>query len=195
MTNEHNELPSTEDLRSRLQRFVDDATRTEPSPEQYEEALGRLMASGRAGHRVLRLLHVAMGLCTEAGEFIDILKKHIFYGKELDVVHLMEELGDSSWYERVGVDVLEITYLDMLQRNVDKLKARFPQKFTEEHAVNRDLKKEREALEARKHWLWTPHQFSRMTHLSLCSLCGRTESFYGHVDSVEAEAVESLGVR
>ena len=42
----------------------------------------------------LRLLHAAMGLCTESGEFMDMMKKHILYGKTIDEVNLKEELGD-----------------------------------------------------------------------------------------------------
>jgi hypothetical protein len=126
-----------------MEDTVTSAIRTEPNREGYELAHSRL-----ADIRTLRLLHVAMGLCTEAGEFVDQLKKHIFYGKPLDTVNLIEELGDSSWYERIGVDALEIGYLDMLERNIAKLRARFPEKFSEEHAQTRDLVKERAILES-----------------------------------------------
>ena len=125
-----------------LEKFVWAATRTEPSPYEYAKAFNRL-----ADERTIRLLHAAIGLCTEAGEFLDALKKHIFYGKSLDLVNLKEELGDSSWYERIALDALEVRYLDMLQTNVDKLYARFPEKFAEDKALNRDLEKEREILE------------------------------------------------
>lgn len=118
------------------------ALRTEPD---YKAAMARLQ-----NVKAVRLLHVAMGLVTEAGEFTDQLKKHIFYGKPIDEVNLIEELGDSSWYERIGTDALEIKFLDMLQRNIDKLRARFPEKFTEERAENRNLSREREILEGQK---------------------------------------------
>ena len=45
-----------------------------------------------------RILHGAIGMMTEAGEILDIFKKHIFYGKPVDVVHLKEEIGDFFWY-------------------------------------------------------------------------------------------------
>lgn len=121
--------------------FVADALRTEP---EYDYAIDRLMDI-----RTVRLLHVAMGLCTEAGEFLDALKKWIYYGKPLDTTNLIEELGDGSWYQRIGVAELEITFQDMLQRNVAKLRARYPEKFTEEHANNRDLDAERKTLEGK----------------------------------------------
>ena len=97
--------------------------------------------------RLIRLLHCAMGLCTEAGEFMDHLKKYIFYGAELDSVNLIEELGDNQWYVGLGVDELEEKFNDMLQKNIDKLRARYPEKFEEDQALNRDLEKERETLE------------------------------------------------
>jgi NTP pyrophosphatase (non-canonical NTP hydrolase) len=118
--------------------FVSDAIRTEPD---YSKAVERL-----SDPRTVRLLHVAMGLCTEAGEFLDVLKKHIFYGREIDTVNLVEELGDTSWYQRVGCDALEISFTEMLLRNVRKLRSRFPEKFTEQAAKERDLEAERVAL-------------------------------------------------
>ena len=136
------------DSEERMQRLVADALRTEPSPEQYEEALARLMSDARYGKRTLRLLHAAMGLVTEAGEFLDALKKHIFYGKKLDYVNLVEELGDSSWYERIACDALEVRYLEMLDKNVTKLRARFPGKFSGAQAIDRDVANERAVLEA-----------------------------------------------
>lgn len=97
--------------------------------------------------KTLRLLHAAMGLCTEAGEFMDMLKKHILYGKPIDEVNLKEELGDSQWYSALAADALEAKLIDILQTNIDKLKARYPNKFTEIDALNRDLDKERNILE------------------------------------------------
>lgn len=95
----------------------------------------------------LRLLHAGMGLATEAGEFVDMLKKHIFYGKPLDVLNLVEELGDSCWYIAIACDALQVSFEDVMKKNISKLKARYPNKFTQEDALNRDLKRERETLE------------------------------------------------
>lgn len=93
------------------------------------------------------LLHASMGLVTEAGEFQDMLKKHVFYGRELDEVNLKEEIGDVLWYCAIALNALESDFESVMQTNIDKLKARFPEKFTEEKANNRDLDKEREILE------------------------------------------------
>ena len=94
-----------------------------------------------------RLLHAGIGLATEAGEFLDALKKHVFYGKELDTVNLQEEMGDVFWYCAIIADQLDIDFAEVMTRNIDKLKARYGDKFTEDRAVNRDLDTERSILE------------------------------------------------
>ena len=93
------------------------------------------------------LLHASMGIVTEAGELQDALKKHYFYGKELDKTNVKEEVGDLLWYCAIILESLDTDFESVMQTNIDKLKARYPNKFTEESAVNRDLNKEREILE------------------------------------------------
>lgn len=94
-----------------------------------------------------RLLHAGIGLATESGEFLDALKKHVFYGKELDKVNLGEEMGDIFWYCAIISDQLGINFADVMDTNIAKLKARYGDKFTEAAADKRDLTKEREILE------------------------------------------------
>lgn len=96
------------------------------------------------------LLHASMGLSTEAAEFTDALKKHIFYGKELDEVNLKEEIGDILWYAAIALKALGTDFESVMQTNIDKLSVRYPEKFTEESAINRDLNKERATLEDEK---------------------------------------------
>jgi len=95
----------------------------------------------------VRLLHSMIGLCTESGEIQDMMKKHIFYGKDIDKVNLKEELGDLMWYIAIACDEIDISLEEVMQTNVDKLRARYGEKFTEEAALNRNLLKEREILE------------------------------------------------
>ena len=87
--------------------------------------------------RALRLLHAAMGITTEAGEFVDPLKKHIFYGKELDTENLKEELGDLLWYIGIACDTLGVTVREVMEANIAKLRKRYPEQFTEEDALER----------------------------------------------------------
>lgn len=94
-----------------------------------------------------RLLHAAEGMCTESGEFIDMLKKHIYYGKKFDSVNAIEEIGDLLWYIAIACDELDVSIQQIMQINIDKLLARYPDKFSKEDAINRDLRKERALLE------------------------------------------------
>ena len=96
----------------------------------------------------VRLLHAAIGMCTEAGEFIDQLKKHIFYGKPLDKVNLKEELGDLMFYIGVAMDVLETDFDTEQRKNIAKLKARYGEKFSAKAAIERNLDSERQILES-----------------------------------------------
>ena len=94
-----------------------------------------------------RLIHAAMGLQTESAEFTDALKKYVFYGKEVDKTNLKEELGDMLWYMSIAFDALGTTFEKEQVRVINKLKARYPDKFTEHDAEHRDLDEERKILE------------------------------------------------
>lgn len=97
----------------------------------------------------LRVLHAAMGLVTEAGEIMDALKKHLIYGKPIDIVNLMEEHGDSDWYKALLAKACGYSFEEAMERNIEKLRKRFPEKFSSERALNRDLNAERNVLEGR----------------------------------------------
>lgn len=84
-----------------------------------------------------RLINGLMGLNGEAGEAIDILKKHLFQGHDLDREHLAKELGDVAWYLAVSADALGYTLEQILQMNVDKRHDRYPDGFEVERSVNR----------------------------------------------------------
>ena len=83
------------------------------------------------------LINAVMGLCGESGEAIDIVKKHLAQGHELDREHLIKELGDIDWYLAEAATVLGVELEDVLQRNIDKLKARYPEGFKVQDSVNR----------------------------------------------------------
>lgn len=126
------------------ERLTDAALRTESM--DFNAIRSRL-----GNDTTLRLLHAAMGMCTESAEFLDMLKKHLFYGKPFDHTNAVEEIGDCTWYERIGCDALQVAYLDMIQRNVAKLRQRFPDKFTEHDALHRDVVAELRHVENRKY--------------------------------------------
>lgn len=95
-----------------------------------------------------RIQHAAMGCVTESAELMDALKKSMFYGKELDIVNIKEEAGDILWYLAILFDELGTDFETEMERVINKLRSRFPEKFTEEAAENRDLETEREILES-----------------------------------------------
>jgi len=118
------------------------------SPD-YDKVGGRIkgLESSLNYNKSLDLIHASMGLVTEAGEFQDALKKHLYYGKNLDTVNLKEEIGDILWYCAIALEALGTDFESVMQTNIDKLKARYPEKFTEDSANNRDLETERQILE------------------------------------------------
>lgn len=97
--------------------------------------------------RTARLLHALLGMVTETAEFADALKKFIFYGKELDLINLKEELGDVDWYKAIAIDELGTSMEEVWERVIAKLQARYGEKFNEEGALNRKLEVERAILE------------------------------------------------
>lgn len=99
--------------------------------------------------KVIRLLHGAIGICTESGELMDALKKGIYYGKPLDLINIKEEISDIFWYCGIMLDELGVTMDEIMTVNIAKLKARYPEKFCEEKAENRDLETERAILEGK----------------------------------------------
>lgn len=93
------------------------------------------------------LLHHSMGMVTEAGEFMDALKRVLIYGKEIDKTNLKEEIGDMLWYIAGAIRLVETSFSEEFERNINKLRARYPSKFDSEKALNRDLETERSVLE------------------------------------------------
>ncbi|WP_053764351.1 nucleoside triphosphate pyrophosphohydrolase family protein [Leptospirillum ferriphilum] len=92
------------------------------------------------------LLHAVIGVLTESVEILEALQGAM-QGNPLDRVNLMEELGDIEWYMAMAYRSIGTTPGNVREINIAKLKARYPEKFTEEHAINRDLIQERYVLE------------------------------------------------
>ena len=83
------------------------------------------------------LLNSALGLCGESGEVADLVKKHRFQGHDLDFDHVAKELGDIAWYLAVGAYAIGLDLETILQMNVDKLKARYPDGFSTDRSLHR----------------------------------------------------------
>lgn len=95
------------------------------------------------------LINGVMGLCGEAGEVIDIVKKHLAQGHALDREALVKELGDVAWYLAETAYALDVTLEDVLQGNINKLKTRYPKGFEPKKSLHRmdDMCIERAKLE------------------------------------------------
>ena len=124
-----------------MKKFIDEALRTESSNfiTLMDEDLNEFSTE--------RLVHACFGMQTETSEFTDAIKKALFYGKDLDVVNLKEELGDLMWYMAIAMDELGTDFETEANRVINKLKVRYPEKFSNEAATTRDLEAERKVLE------------------------------------------------
>lgn len=99
-----------------------------------------------------RIFHAIIGIATESTELCEALYDILTSRKEIDLVNLREENGDLNWYQAIFYDAMrelgyEGTWDEDLEKNIAKLKARYPEKFTKKNAIIRDLDKERKILE------------------------------------------------
>lgn len=105
------------------------------TPNEYQkEALRTERAMNK---QYPRILNGVMGMNGEAGECVDLLKKHYFQGHDLDVDHLAKEIGDVLWYVAISADAIGYDLEDIMQLNIDKLDARYPDGFEAERSINR----------------------------------------------------------
>ena len=83
------------------------------------------------------LKHAQMGLSSESGEFADAIKKHLIYNKPLDIPNLIEEIGDILWFCALACETLGITLDEAMWLNIDKLRQRYPDAYTDADAQAR----------------------------------------------------------
>jgi len=107
--------------------FVDAVT--SQASKDHEAFIYRLQELEGQGFHSERLLTAAVGMCAESGEFTEVVKKTIFQGKpvtEENMFHLKRELGDIMWYVAQACMGLGTSLDEIMEMNVDKLKARYP---------------------------------------------------------------------
>lgn len=111
-----------------------------------EEHAEMVMALAKDGHTIkeemtpqqAHLLHMAIGICTEAGELLDAVKKHVIYRKPLDRNNVVEELGDIEFYMEGVRAELDISRVYVLIENIIKLKhVRYPNGYSDQAAIER----------------------------------------------------------
>lgn len=102
-----------------------------------------------AGELDGHILHSILGTATEGGELLEAAMKTLFNGEPFDIVNFQEELGDIAWYRAIGLNAVGQTIDANDRQNIEKLLARFPDKFDAGLAINRDTDAERKVLERR----------------------------------------------
>ena len=84
------------------------------------------------------LINGVMGLCGESGEAIDIVKKWLAQGHELDREKLAKELGDIAWYLAETATALDLSLEDIFTANIEKLRKRYPEGFDAQRSIHRE---------------------------------------------------------
>jgi len=99
------------------------------------------LQTGDDGIPIHRLLTAALGMSAESGEFTEVVKKIVFQGKPVNdenIFHMKRELGDIMWYVAQACMALDTTFDEIIEMNVEKLKARYPGgEFDVHHSENR----------------------------------------------------------
>ena len=99
---------------------------------KYQAEVERTMNKGEYA-----LANYCMGLTGEAGETVDMFKKHLFHGHDLDLNDVIKELGDVMWYVSAIANELGISLDEVAERNVTKLQKRYPKGFSQADSIKR----------------------------------------------------------
>lgn len=105
------------------------------SPNEYQKEALRTAGTNNLGDL---MLNGVMGLAGESGECVDMMKKHLFQGHELDKAHLAKELGDVAWYLAVTAHAIGYDLGTILGMNVVKLRKRYPEGFDPDRSLHRE---------------------------------------------------------
>ena len=109
------------------------------SPDEYQSLAADTApkSSLMITDRELMLTMLAMGLAGEAGELVDDVKKVVFHRHDIDIVRVRLELGDVLWYVAMLCSALHLSLSDVMEINIEKLRARYPDGFSAEASRNR----------------------------------------------------------
>ena len=111
----------------RYEEFVDAVT--SDCSKDFVALADRMVELDREGANIERLTTAGVGLAAESGEFLEIVKKMVFQGKpwnDANREHLIVELGDVMWYVAQACMALDISFDEVIKRNVKKLENRYP---------------------------------------------------------------------
>ncbi len=102
---------------------------------EYQKLAARTIGDERNERDMLNL--AALGLCGESGEVCDHIKKYLYHGHKLNKEELIKELGDVAWYLAEAATALDVSLDEVFAANIEKLKRRYPEGFSEEASINR----------------------------------------------------------
>lgn len=117
--------------------YIKKAKTTEPKKYKFKAT----------GEVTPRIEHAVFGLVTEVGELMDALKRSKFYSVPIDKINMIEEVGDLMWYLALLCDELDVSFEEVWDKNIRKLKKRFPERYSDKKARVRNRKRERKELE------------------------------------------------
>lgn len=103
--------------------------------EEYQKLASRTAGELEQGKDAY--MCYALGLAGEAGEFANKIKKIYFHGHDFDQKELVLELSDVLWYLSMAAFVMGVPLEQVAIENIEKLKRRYPNGFTEEASRNR----------------------------------------------------------
>ena len=112
---------------NRYEQFVSEVT--SEASTNFVDFADRIGELDREGANIERLLTAGVGINAEGGEFLEIIKKMVFQGKpwnEDNREHLIIELGDLLWYVAQATMALDVSFDEVIERNVKKLEKRYP---------------------------------------------------------------------
>ncbi len=131
--------------------YQDLATRTECSQAKAGEKLATAIARN---DKAMRLMHAACGMSAESGEVQGFIQKWLWYGQQLDIPNIILEIGDLLWYTSLACRALDTSIEEVMAKNIAKLSARYPEKYTDHLAMEENRNRDREKDAA---WSYTPN--------------------------------------
>ena len=124
----------SEEIKKFFTTYTDFVTKVTSDPSIELDALKESFdqIEKKSGIKTPRLLTAALGLGSETGEFVEIVKKMFLQGKppsDDNIFHMKSELGDIMWYWVTACAALGLDPYEVISENQEKLAARYGEKF------------------------------------------------------------------
>lgn len=130
-------VPEGRQVCGMCEAMVMNIPQTEKKPMTLNEYQTAAMRTAKKQDKRSELLEAILGIVGEGGELADVYKKVRFQGHTEDVEHAVKELGDVLWYIAEAATALGVSLQDVAERNIEKLRARYPDGFDPSKSVNR----------------------------------------------------------